>query len=45
MKLLRGAAALSAAKMVYDQARRPENQARLKAAVAKARDSRTSRRV
>ncbi|WP_167305893.1 hypothetical protein [Nocardioides euryhalodurans] len=44
MKLLRGAAALSAAKMVYDQARKPENQARLKAAVAKARESRTGRR-
>lgn len=44
MKLLRGAAALSAAKMAYDQARKPENQAKLKSAVAKARESRTRRR-
>jgi hypothetical protein len=44
MKLVRGAAALGAAKMVYDQARKPENQAKLKSAVAKAKESRTSRR-
>ena len=44
MKLVRGAAALGAAKMVYDQARKPENQARLKSAVAKARESRKGRR-
>lgn len=44
MKLMRGAAALSAAKLVYDQARKPENQAKLKSAVAKAKESRTSRR-
>ena len=43
MKLMRNAAALGAAKMVYDQARKPENQAKLKAAVAKARASRASR--
>lgn len=43
MKLMRGAAALGAAKMVYDQARKPENQARLKAAVAKAKQSRSGR--
>jgi hypothetical protein len=43
MKLMRGAAVLGAAKMVYDQARKPENQARLKAAVAKAREARRSR--
>ncbi len=40
MKLVRGAAALGAAKMVYDRARKPENQAKLRAAVAKAKDSR-----
>ena len=44
MKLVRGAAALGAAKMVYDQARKPENQAKLKSAVAKAKESRTGRR-
>jgi hypothetical protein len=44
MKLLKSAAALSAAKMVYDQARKPENQARLKSAVAKAKEARTGRR-
>ena len=43
MKLMRGAAALSAAKMVYDQARKPENQAKLKSAVAKAKESRSRR--
>lgn len=43
MKLMRGAAALGAAKMVYDQARKPENQAKLKSAVAKAKESRTGR--
>jgi hypothetical protein len=43
MKLVRGAAALGAAKMVFDQARKPENQARVKAAVAKAKESRSSR--
>jgi hypothetical protein len=45
MKLVRGAAALGAAKMVYDQARKPENQAKLKSAVAKAKASRKSRRT
>jgi hypothetical protein len=44
MKLMRGAAALGAAKMIYDQARKPENQAKLKSAVAKAKQSRNSRR-
>ena len=43
MKLMRNAAALGAAKMSYDQARKPENQAKLKAAVAKARESRARR--
>ena len=40
MKLMRAAAAVGIAKAVYDQARKPENQARIKAAVAKARTSR-----
>ncbi len=44
MKLLRGAAAVGAAKMVYDQARKPENQAKLKSLVAKAKESRQPRR-
>ena len=44
MKLMKGAAAIGAAKMVYDQARKPENQAKLKSAVAKARESRRGRR-
>ena len=44
MKLVRGTAALGAAKMIYDQARKPENQAKLKSAVAKAKESRASRR-
>ena len=44
MKLVKGAAALGAAKLVYDQARKPENQAKLKSAVAKAKASRRSRR-
>lgn len=44
MKLIRGAAAIGAAKMVYDQARKPENQARLKEAVAKAKEMRESKR-
>jgi len=44
MKLMRGAAALSAAKVVYDHARKPENQAKLKSAVAKVQESRASRR-
>lgn len=43
MKLMRGAAALGAAKMVYGQARKPENQAKLKSAVAKAREARRRR--
>ncbi len=44
MKLLRGAAALGAAKMIYDQVRKPENQAKLKSAVAKAKESRSGPR-
>jgi hypothetical protein len=37
MKLLRSAAALGIAKKVYDEARKPQNQARIKSAVARAR--------
>jgi hypothetical protein len=44
MKLVKGAAALGAAKLIYDQARKPENQAKVKSAVAKAKESRRSRR-
>jgi len=34
---------ISLAKTVYDQARKPENQARIKAAVEKVRESRNAR--
>jgi hypothetical protein len=37
MKLIRGAAALTIAKKVYDEARKPQNQARIKSAVERAR--------
>jgi len=37
MRLLRGAGAFGVAKMIYDQARKPQNQARIKAVVEKAR--------
>ena len=37
MKLMRGIAAAGLAKTVYDQAKKPQNQAKIKAAVAKAR--------
>jgi hypothetical protein len=40
MKLMRIAALGGIAKVVYDQARKPENQARIRAAVEKARSSR-----
>jgi hypothetical protein len=40
MKLMRAAAVVGIAKAVYDQARKPENQARIKEAVAKVRSSR-----
>jgi hypothetical protein len=39
MKLLRSATAIGIAKTVYDQARKPENQARIKDAVEKLRAS------
>lgn len=44
MKLVKGAAALGAAKMLYEQARKPENQAKLKSALARAKESRRGRR-
>jgi hypothetical protein len=37
MKLLRGVAAIGIAKRVYTEARKPQNQARIKSAVDKAR--------
>jgi hypothetical protein len=37
MKLLRGVAAAGIAKKVYTEARKPQNQARIKSAVAKMR--------
>jgi len=37
MRLLRGASAIGIARLIYTQARKPENQARIKAAVEKAR--------
>jgi hypothetical protein len=40
MKLLRSAAVIGLARTVYTQARKPENQARIKEAVAKVRASR-----
>lgn len=43
MKLLRGFAAAGIAKKVYDEARKPENQHRIKTAVARGRGKRTKR--
>jgi hypothetical protein len=40
MKLLRSAAALGIAKKVYDEARKPHNQAKIKSAVDRARSRR-----
>jgi len=37
MKLIRGVAAAGIAKKIYDEARKPQNQARIKSAVEKAR--------
>lgn len=44
MKLLRTAAAAGAAKMIYDQVRKPENQEKLKSFVDRVKDSRNNRR-
>jgi PHD/YefM family antitoxin component YafN of YafNO toxin-antitoxin module len=43
MKLMRGAAAFGAAKMVYDQVRKPENQAKLRSLMAQVKQSRERR--
>jgi hypothetical protein len=40
MKLIRGAAALTIAKRVYTEARKPQNQARIKSAVDRVRSRR-----
>ena len=40
MKLMKSAAAIGIAKTLYDQARKPANQAKIKGAMAKARSSR-----
>jgi hypothetical protein len=40
MKLMRAAALAGVAKKLYDESRKPENQARIKAAVAKVRERR-----
>jgi hypothetical protein len=40
MKLLRTAALIGVAKKVYDEARKPENQARIRAAADKLRERR-----
>jgi hypothetical protein len=43
MKLLRSAAVLGVAKRAFDEARKPQNQARIKAAVDRARAKRKPR--
>ena len=43
MRIFRGVAAISIAKRVYDEARKPQNQARIKAAVERVRSSRKPR--
>ena len=40
MRIMRGVAAIGIAKKVYDEARKPENQARIKTAVDRARSRR-----
>ena len=40
MKLMKSAAAIGIAKTLYDQARKPANQAKIKSAMAKARSPR-----
>jgi len=44
MAMMKKAGALGVAKMVYDQARKPQNQARIKDAVAKLRARRNGSR-
>ena len=40
MRIMRGVAAIGIAKKVYDEARKPQNQARIKSAVDRARSRR-----
>jgi hypothetical protein len=40
MKIMRGVAALGVAKKVYDEARKPHNQAKIRSAVDRARSRR-----
>jgi hypothetical protein len=40
MRLIRSAAAMAIAKRIYDEARKPENQAKIRAAVERARSRR-----
>lgn len=44
MSILRKIAAIGIAKKVYDEARKPQNQQRIKDGVAKVRQTRTERR-
>ena len=44
MKLLRSAAAIGIAKRVFDEARKPHNQAKIKAAIDRARSKRNGPR-
>jgi hypothetical protein len=44
MKLLRSAAAIGIAKKIYDEARKPENQRRIKEATASLRERQQARR-
>jgi hypothetical protein len=43
LKIMRTAALIGIAKKVYDEARKPENQARIKAAAAKVQERRRRR--
>jgi hypothetical protein len=44
MGLIRNAAVIGIAKVIYDQARKPENQARLRSALAQVRSNRGGNR-
>jgi hypothetical protein len=43
MRIMRGVAAIGIAKKVYDEARKPQNQARIRSAVDRARSRRRKR--
>ena len=43
MKIMRSAALLGVAKKLYDESRKPENQAKIRAAVEKAKAKRSGR--